>query len=129
MKKLMGIFMCIVLTAAALSACNPAAQTLTESDDGKTVTLNKGDALVIKLDGNPTTGYGWQLSDFDQSVLKSDGDPDYKSDSLMTGSGGRYTYHFTAGDPGEVVLTFSYLRSWEKDTPPYKTFTVTVDVK
>jgi inhibitor of cysteine peptidase len=129
MKKLMGILMCMVLTAAALSACNPGAQTLTESDDGKTVTLNKGETLVVKLDGNPTTGYGWQLADFDQSVLKSAGDPDYKSDSLMTGSGGRYTYKFTAQDSGEVVLKFSYLRPWETDTPPYKTFTVTVDVK
>jgi len=129
MKKLMGILMCMVLTAAALSACNTAAQTLTEEDDGKTVILNKGETLVVKLDGNPTTGYGWQLADFDQSVLKSAGDPDYKSDSNLIGSGGMYTYKFTAQDSGEVVLKFSYLRSWETDTSPYKTFTVTVDVK
>jgi predicted secreted protein len=40
-----------------------------------------------------------------------------------------YTYTFTAQGTGTATLNFSYLRSWEKNKTPYKTFTVTVEVQ
>ena len=129
MQRVIGVLFVIVLASFALAACGGKTQTVTENDNGKTVTVNTGDKLIVKLDGNPTTGYTWQLNNFDTSLLESAGEPDYKTDSLLIGSGGRYTYTFAALKPGEVTLQFNYLRTWEKDIPPVENFSITVDVK
>src|SRR5687768_10038911 len=40
---------------------------LTEKDDGKTVTVTEGQNLVVKLQSNPTTGYKWQVVSTDRT--------------------------------------------------------------
>ena len=97
--------------------------------NGKSVSLKVGDTFKVRLPGNPTTGYNWVISDYDSSVVSQIGDVDYNADSLLAGSGGTYTYQFKALGPGATILTCNYLRSWEKDVPPYKTFKVTIEVK
>lgn len=129
MRRIFSVMMVVILASFTMTACGGKTQTVTEKDNGQTVTVNNGDKLIVKLDGNPTTGYTWQLADYDTSILESAGEPDYKADSLMIGSGGRYTYTFTALKPGEVTLQFNYLRTWEKDTAPAETYSVTVVVK
>ena len=49
--------------------------------------------------------------------------------NYMGTAGGTYTWRYTAVAPGEVRLRLSYLRSWEQDTPPLRTFEVMVTVK
>ena len=71
MQRVIGVLFVIVLASFALAACGGKTQTVTENDNGKTVTLNTGDKLVVKLDGNPTTGYTWQLNDFDTSTTRN----------------------------------------------------------
>ncbi len=102
---------------------------LSERDTGKAIALNAGEVLEVRLSGNPTTGYQWLLDSADVSVLKPEGEPAYTPDSALLGAGGTYTFRFTAVAPGDVRLRLSYLRSWEQDTPPLRTFEVMVTVK
>ncbi|MEQ1558122.1 MAG: protease inhibitor I42 family protein [Methyloglobulus sp.] len=43
---------------------------LTENDSGKTIELKVGDDLEVVLAGNPTTGYVWEVSSLDSTILK-----------------------------------------------------------
>ena len=71
-----------------LTACGSAAVKLDEQDNGKSVDLESGKTVSITLEGNPTTGYGWEISEIDPAVAELAGEPDFKSDSKALGSGG-----------------------------------------
>ena len=101
---------------------------LTEKDNGQTIQLQPGGDWLVALDGNPTTGYTWEVAACDLQVLKMQGEPEYQRGSELIGGGGRYRFHFQAVAEGKTKLSLVYHRSWEKDTPPAKTFEVEISV-
>ena len=129
MKRFRFIIVLFVLAGMLLAACGTNSKGITEDMDGQTVSVKVGDTFNVRLQGNPTTGYNWVMADYDSSVVSQVGDVDYHADSLLTGSGGTYIYQFKALTTGTTMLTFNYLRSWEKGVPPYKTFKITIEVK
>jgi len=102
---------------------------LTSADDGKTIELKLGDTFTIKLEGNPTTGYNWYVISSDPQIVAQQGDPAFKADTMMVGSGGMVTLTFKALSPGTTTLQLGYLRSWEKDIAPLQTYSLTLIVK
>ncbi len=126
MKKGLRGLIVVILAALLLTGCN---QVISEDMNGQTVTVKAGETFTIKLSGNPTTEYGWKLAEVDASILKQAEDAGYKPDMPITGSGGTYTYKFTAQTAGTTTLNFDYVRPWEKDKPPYKTFSITIEVQ
>lgn len=102
---------------------------LSESDNGSVITLQVGERLDIRLAANPTTGYQWEVAEGDSAVMKQAGEPEYKADSEALGSGGAMTFLFSAAGAGRTNLQLIYHRTFEKDTPPLKTFEVTAVVK
>lgn len=96
--------------------------------NGQTVTLEKGQQLVISLEGNPTTGYNWELVEFDAAILKQVGEPEYKSDSSLIGSGGVITITMEALETGKTNVKLIYHRSWETDVPPLEVYELFVEV-
>ena len=132
---LVALFFCCPAQAkhkhiATLSAIPAAQQTAVgEDSDGQSLTLPTNQVLVVTLPANPTTGYQWQVKAVDGGVLKQLGDVSYQPDSDRTGSGGMSTLIFLAASAGKTELSLIYVRSWEKDTPPAKTFTLKVEVK
>ncbi len=127
-RSAMLIALALFLTMA-LSACGPGATRLSKTDAGKTIELRAGDKLQVVLEGNPTTGYQWQVREVDAAVLKVSGEPEYKSESSLTGAGGQYTFHFESLAPGQTVLQLIYHRPFEKNVAPIETYQVTVVVK
>ena len=104
---------------------------VTESDNGKTITVAKDAKLAITLPGNPTTGYSWKVTGREGDAITPVGHPQYQQSPAaagMVGTGGQFVFQFAAVKPGTTKLTLAYARPWEKDTPPAKTFTLTVDV-
>jgi predicted secreted protein len=79
-------------------------------------------------DGNPTTGYAWKLAAIRVDVLEPGSEPEDVRDSTLPGAGGRFTFRFTARSQGYTKVILAYLRTWEKDMPPVKTFEMTADV-
>jgi len=102
---------------------------VTADASGTTVVLHVGDTLEIELDGNPTTGYGWEIIPDESGVLTVNGDPTYAADSELIGSGGTYLFSFTAGKAGETDVNLVYSRSWEADVAPMTSFTLHVVVR
>lgn len=102
---------------------------LTETDAGSTVEMNVGDMLQVTLEGNPTTGYDWEMASGDAAVLEQLGASTYKADSDLMGAGGQVTLRFKAVAAGQTTLQLVYHRPWETDEPPAETFEVTVVVK
>ena len=118
---------------AALKGTQPAnVVTLDEKSNGKTVAVAMGKTVVVRLEGNITTGYSWTVKKLDGDALKQDGKVEYeptKTARPRVGSGGTFVATFKTVKPGKATLTMAYARPWEKDTPPIKTFKVTVTVE
>jgi len=98
-------------------------------DCGSTVELNTGDTLVLTLEGNPTTGYVWEIESNDPAVLESAGVPEFNPDSEAIGSGGTYTFRFTAVAEGKVTLKLVYQRPFEVNVQELKSCEVIINVK
>lgn len=112
----------------SLTACTGPLK-INEADNGKTINLPTGKTMELTLEGNPTTGYSWLVTSVDENILSVNGEPDYKSDSDLTGSGGTFVFSFTAANPGTTQLELGYLRPWEEDVDPIEMYTVTIVVE
>lgn len=122
---IIAAFIALLMT---LAACSAAAVELDAQDNGQSVEVASGEKITITLEGNPTTGYSWEVSEIDAAVAELAGEPDYKSDSKMLGSGGVYTFTFKTTAPGTTNIKLIYHRSWE-DAEPEKVYEVTLNVK
>ena len=102
--------------------------TITAADAGHPIKLRVGEELVLELECNPSTGYGWFLTETPNSILLSRGAPTYQPSRSMPGAGGLESWNFRAAKAGVQALELEYRRPWEKNTSPAKTvvFNVTV---
>jgi inhibitor of cysteine peptidase len=120
-------------TSAAAAAA--ATLALTKADNGKSFTVKAGDTISVVLEGNATTGYMWQSAMPEQAsplLTLKDGEGTYTQDSVpsdMVGSGGKYTFIFTAVAAGQVQLELKYWRPFEPQGEPLETFSVTLNIK
>ena len=112
-----------------LTGCSTNGMRLTDADNGKQVAVKSGDVIVVTLESNPTTGFSWQLTEMNNTVLKQVGEVKYESDGRnIPGAGGTETFRFEALSTGEVALTLWYMRPWES-VQPLKIFTIQVVVQ
>jgi predicted secreted protein len=121
-----------IVTAVLFSACEKIdSQTylITEEDASELIVLEVGDKLDVSLEGNPSTGYGWEMVTAPEVVLSQVGEVDFHASSQLAGSPGRVTLHFKAVKQGRQELELVYRRPWEGDTPPLMTYKVDVEVK
>lgn len=82
---------------------------------GKTVTLQRGDWLVVSLKGNATTGFAWRVKCVNRKVLKPRAvtyvpDP---NPTHLVGKGGVYKLRFKALARGTTRLHLVYARGKE----------------
>ena len=121
MKKFFAMMLALLLM------CAPA---FAESDGIVTVTPPTGGKASFSLPGNPTTGYQWYARLIADGVVEFD-NPEgvYVQDEAeegLTGVGGVYTFTLTATVPGENIVVFEYLRSWERKIIDRRIFLITV---
>ena len=124
--KLIAVF---IVSLFALAACGGPVAKMVEADNGTSVDLKTGETFTISLEGNPTTGYIWEVSGIDPAVVEQVGEPDFKSDSKLIGAGGMFTFTFKAVAPGSATVTLVYHKSWEKDVAPLYEYEVMVNVQ
>ena len=98
---------------------------LQEADSGRTFIVVEGQRVVVRLDSNPSTGYGWRVVATDKSL----GYPQESyepSGVVMPGSGGVQTFTWETKGPfslvGEHQVKLAYLRPWETSVPPVRQF-------
>lgn len=109
----------------------PQSLELTKADNGKRARVRVGNIIVIRLPGNPTTGYQWQAVPMPNPVVRLIGQPQYAPNPQRpntVGSGGTFVFTFQVIQPGTGAIRLVYARSWEKNRMPAETFAVGVDV-
>ncbi len=102
-----------------------------KADNGKRAHVPVGQWVLVRLSGNPTTGYQWQTAAVQGQSLRLMAEPQYVATPVkpgVVGSGGTYYFKFRALQPGLTTIKLSYLRPWQKDQPPLETFQCTVEV-
>jgi len=134
--------LCGILLPLAGVACTPLAAAgtpsptappsevrLGDADNGRQVELKMGQQLVVSLEGNPSTGYTWEVTEVDAKVLRQSGEPEFQPQSNLPGAPALITLRFQTVGAGTTDLKLAYRRPWEKNTPPAQTFAVRVSVR
>jgi len=120
----------VALTIA--TGCSPQQQEVKASlaDNGREMQLKKGQTLVVTLEGNPTTGYSWEVAEpLDEQVLRQAGEAEFKAESKALGAGGVQILRFQAVNAGQITLKLVYHRPWEKGVEPLETYSLQVVVR
>jgi inhibitor of cysteine peptidase len=101
------------------------------ADAGRQIDLPAGQALVLTLESNVTTGYSWAVTRVDESVLRLDGEPRYQEGGAtgVVGAPGAQTFRFLTVAPGATDLELDYRRPWETGVAPIRTFSARVVVR
>jgi len=130
---------CLALLAAPLlllgfPACDDRLDTpeiaLTEAANGKTVTVELGQLIVLRLLANPTTGHQWRVTKLDGEAVVATGKSEYFADpDAGVAGGGMLFTSFRAAKPGKATLAMGYFPPGSKDAPPAATFAVTLLVR
>ena len=72
------------------------------------------DKLEFELDGNPTTGYAWEVKEADPTKVEiTDEYIEDKVDENIVGAGGKYKFTVTPKAPGNLTVECVYSRSFE----------------
>jgi C1A family cysteine protease/predicted secreted protein len=140
----------LALSSSALSGSPPLEPpppveiTLGAEDNGQRVELHEGETLAIRLESNPSTGYGWELdqpalSAESLSVLRQTGDEYEAHEALgsssaegleapqpLLGAPTTQVLRFQAVQAGQASLKLVYRRPWE-ELPPLDSFSLQVE--
>jgi inhibitor of cysteine peptidase len=91
--------------------------------NGKTVVLEAGQALVIRLPENPTTGYRWAVDSCGAMQLDKD---EFFPIGMGVGSGGTRQLQWRAESSGKHQISLVLQRSWEAPNMAIECFSLTV---
>jgi inhibitor of cysteine peptidase len=110
----------------------PEPVTVSATQSGTPVELASGQALLVRLPSNPTTGYRWVYVEPKDAVLRVDGPSTYEaaqSSGNTAGAGGTEIWKLAPLKAGQQQLRFEYRRPWEQDVAPSQVATYAVTVK
>jgi inhibitor of cysteine peptidase len=110
----------------------PPPVTVSTAQSGTSVELAPGQAIVVRLPSNPTTGYRWVYVEPKDAVLRVDGPSTYEPAQAAggpAGAGGTEIWKLAALKAGQQQLRFEYRRPWEQDVAPSQVATYPVTVK
>ena len=94
------------------------------ADPGTAIQVAAGDEFALDLEGNPTTGYTWQITT-DSQVLEYLGQ-EFEAGGEGVGAGGREVIRFRVLAAGETEIACEYRRPWDKETRKTKHFRVAI---
>lgn len=95
---------------------------LTETDNGKTISLNIGEHRIVRLKGNPTTGYAWRTAKLKGDSVRIANDWTYTQDEApktFVGVGGQYELDLEAVMAGQTDLYLIYAPVTESQSIGY----------
>jgi C1A family cysteine protease len=117
-----------VTSAAPPTGAGPQEIQVTEPENGRTVELN-GEVLVLNLESNPSTGYGWQVREMNPGILRQLEATEWIPDTPgKLGGPGTEVLRFAAVGKGRARLDLVYTRPWETAASPAKSFSLEVNV-
>jgi predicted secreted protein len=96
----------------------------TEKDNGRTITANKGDKVIVLLPFNPSSGFSWQDMGTSAGNLE---EVVNEAASKVPGRSTSVLFKFNIVKSGYIVL--SYARPWDELNPPEKWFNIQIQVQ
>ena len=103
---------------------------VTAKNNGQIVQAKVGDLIRIRLEANPSTGYSWELRDFEFGVAEffnADLAP-RDGGNMMFGAPGDAVITLQAVKPGQQKIQLVYRRIWEPPDQVAATFGFELDV-
>ncbi|HYK66162.1 MAG TPA: protease inhibitor I42 family protein [Patescibacteria group bacterium] len=123
---------CLLLALVALllaARADASVVFVSQDENGREFTLDRGDALEISLPVTSGTGYTWQAEPVAGGIVTQVGEPEIERGSSTPGASAHQVFHFTRGASGSGTLELRYLRPWEKDKAPAKVFSIKLTVR
>ena len=102
---------------------------VTDADNGRELTLSRGDTLEVSLPATSGTGYTWQPMPIADPLAKPVGEMQFKTDHAIPGASGHQIFRYSVDASGTGSIEMHYIRPWEKDTPPAKVFKLLLIVR
>lgn len=126
MKKWVTLLLCAGVFLAS-AACGNAQAEPSVPEPG---VYERDGALIVALEGNPTTGYEWMFESDLAAGCLSCGESEYTPypATELLSTGGVFSFRFEPVAAGEQTLRFAYLRSWEENST-IETYEITVTVR
>ena len=104
--------------------------TVNDANNHSQIIIQKGNMMIVELLTNPGTGYSWQIIKNDPDKLKPLGDSVLKPlETEAPGASENQVFRFLAQNSGLAVLELHYLRPWERNIPPLKTYQINVQIR
>lgn len=97
---------------------------VTAADNGTTISVPEGGAVLVDLEENPTTGYQWNASVSGSAVITTDSFIAPYSEMPMVGAGGYHKWLVTFDGAPSGSFDAVYGRPWEETTDGAETFSV-----
>lgn len=103
---------------------------ITAANNGKVVGAALGNLIRITLESNPSTGYNWELRDFDYGAADFHGSDVVarKSGNVLVGAPADTVITLQAVKPGSQQITLVYRRPWEPADQVAATFAFKLEV-
>lgn len=99
------------------------------SQDTCPVELARNGTLELHLEGNPSTGYAWEITHGATGVLTSHGAASQEGESGVPGAPADYVFSFDGAAAGAAHLTLVYRQPWDTAATPARTFDCDVTVR
>jgi inhibitor of cysteine peptidase len=85
-------------------------------------------SFTVKLVANPTTGFQWEVTEYDKNLLILSESHYERPQTNLIGAGGEMLFTFTLKKgkiyPANTHMKFKYSRSWEPGSSTVKNITV-----
>jgi inhibitor of cysteine peptidase len=101
--------------------------TLERDGAGTSLSVAPGDSVLVRLDEIPTSGYRWEVKEFDATVLQPVGDDFIPASGGAVGGGGQHEFRFRVVGPGKSELRLVRRRPWEPETAAVDELEATID--
>ncbi len=121
----------LIVALTLATGCTSQQEVKASVDDaGREKQLKKGQTLVVTLEGNPTTGYSWEVAEpLNEQVLRQMGEAEFQQESDLVGAGGVQILRFEAVNAGKTTLKLVYHRPWEEGVEPLETYSIEIVVR
>jgi inhibitor of cysteine peptidase len=103
---------------------------INQSHNGQLARLHVGNVLVIRLPGNPASGYQWRAATTNSAAVRVTVRPQYSppvSSAASPAASGTYTFTFQAVQPGSGSIRLYYVRP-DDPARPRESFVIGVNV-
>ena len=130
MLPVLGIMLILapgVLAQPPAQGPPPEEVVVTAADDGRDVEVTEGQTLVVRLQANPSTGYGWQVVEpGGGEILRQTDDGEFQPDSTLLGAPATQILRFEPVHDGDTTLKLEYRRPWKRAAEPAQEFRLEV---